>query len=131
MGINFFSVNDSHYFVDLPGYGFAKISASTRLEWKNMIEKYLKSKRRKIIFLLIDVRRGVQEVDNKFLEWSKFFNIECYTVFTKTDKIPKNLLREMKMKLPGALFTSSKSKEGLKAIATLIDSRVEDIEKGV
>merc|ERR1711916_365390 len=76
--MNFFSVGDLYYLVDLPGYGFAEVPLSVKNEWKKMIESYLKSTRRKILFILVDSRREEGAEDNQLIKWSKTFGIEHY-----------------------------------------------------
>lgn len=85
--INHFVINDSFYIVDLPGYGFAKVSQHTRAGWGKMTENYLKERRNLVtVFVLIDSRLEPQKIDLEFLrslgEWGVPFNI----VFTKADK---------------------------------------------
>jgi len=85
--INHFVINDDFYFVDLPGYGFAKISQADRARWKKMIESYLKERENLVtVFVLADSRLDPQKLDLEFLrnlgEWGVPFNV----VFTKADK---------------------------------------------
>ena len=68
--INFYNVNKELYFVDLPGYGFAKVSKETQVKWGNMIEKYLQtSKQLKAVMLLIDIRHEPSANDKNMYEW--------------------------------------------------------------
>lgn len=101
--INFFLINDKIYFVDLPGYGFAKVPASVKKNWGNIIETYLESERPKVVFLLLDIRRIPSNDDINMLEWLEHYNIEYYIVFTKNDKLSNNerfrQLKEIKKKL--------------------------------
>ena len=85
--INHFLANDSFYIVDLPGYGFAKVSQSTRNVWEKMIEGYLKQRTNLVtVFVLIDSRHEPQKIDLEFLrklgDWGIPFNV----IFTKADK---------------------------------------------
>lgn len=85
--INHFLVNNQFYIVDLPGYGFAKVSQSLRAEWEKMIEGYLKERTSLVtVFVLVDSRLDPQAADLEFLrklgEWEIPFNI----IFTKADK---------------------------------------------
>ena len=85
--INHFLVNNSFYIVDLPGYGFAKVSQATRATWEKMIADYLKQRTNLVtVFVLIDSRHEPQSIDLAFLrklgEWGVPFNV----VFTKADK---------------------------------------------
>ncbi len=85
--INHFLINKSFYIVDLPGYGFAKVSQSTRTTWEKMIAGYLKERTNLVtVFVLIDSRHEPQQIDIEFLrklgEWGVPFNV----IFTKADK---------------------------------------------
>ncbi len=85
--INHFLINKSFYIVDLPGYGFAKVSQNTRATWEKMIEGYLKERKNLVtVFVLIDSRHEPQNIDIEFLrklgEWGVPFNV----IFTKADK---------------------------------------------
>jgi GTP-binding protein len=85
--INHFLINDSWYIVDLPGYGFAKVSQSQRNSWEKMIANYLQNRENLVtVFVLIDSRHSPQKIDLEFLaklgEWGVPFNM----VFTKADK---------------------------------------------
>ena len=89
--INFFNINDSIGFVDLPGYGYARVPVSVRKKWGPMIETFL-SKRETLkgIVVIMDIRRtpGTEEVD--LLNWLAHFNIAPILVITKADKLSKN-----------------------------------------
>jgi GTP-binding protein len=91
--INFFLINESFYFVDLPGYGYAKVSKSQRLDWGKMAEDYL-SNRRELSFSiqLIDARHKPSALDLQLREWLTFNNIEHLVVATKADKLSNNEL---------------------------------------
>lgn len=85
--INHFLINDSFYIVDLPGYGYAKVSQSQRAQWEKMIENYLRKRENLMtVFVLIDSRHEPQALDLEFLsklgEWGVAFNM----IFTKADK---------------------------------------------
>jgi GTP-binding protein len=85
--INHFLINNSFYFVDLPGYGFAKVSQNTRNAWEKMIADYLQKRTNLVtVFVLIDSRHEPQNIDLEFLrklgEWGVPFNV----IFTKADK---------------------------------------------
>jgi GTP-binding protein len=89
--INFFNINDAMGFVDLPGYGYAKVPVSVRKKWGPMIETFLSQRERlKGIVVIMDVRRtpGAEELD--LLHWLAHYNIACILVITKADKLSKN-----------------------------------------
>ncbi len=94
-GINYFLVDQKYFFVDLPGYGFAKISKSERLKWQNLIESYLlHSKQLRILCLLMDSRRDIMESDRQMVDWLQYHEKPFFIVLTKTDKLSKNQLNQ-------------------------------------
>jgi len=89
--INFFLVNDRFYFVDLPGYGYAKVSKKERISWGKLIENYLeKSKNIYSLILLLDCRRDVTEHDEDLIAWLQDRKISVIIVVTKADKLNKD-----------------------------------------
>ncbi|WP_296864040.1 ribosome biogenesis GTP-binding protein YihA/YsxC [Thermosyntropha sp.] len=88
--INFYMINDSWYFVDLPGYGFARVSKTERLKWNRMIEGYLsKRKQLKGVIQLLDIRHVPTENDVLMKDWLLHYEIPLLLVATKADKISK------------------------------------------
>lgn len=89
--INFFDIDESFALVDLPGYGFAKISKETREKWGDLIQGYLENRKTlKLIILLIDLRHPPTIEDIAFAKWALHFNKPLLIVFTKSDKLSKN-----------------------------------------
>jgi GTP-binding protein len=89
--INFFIINSTFLFVDLPGFGYAKVPAAVRKLWGPMIETYLSTRKTlKGVLLIMDIRRipGIQELN--FIEWLRYYNIPGILVLTKSDKLSKN-----------------------------------------
>lgn len=88
--VNYYKVNNAFYFVDLPGYGYAKVSKEIKAKWGKMIEKYLRtSKVLKIVFLLVDIRHDPGENDVTMFEWVKANGFVPVVIATKLDKIGK------------------------------------------
>ncbi|SHG78139.1 GTP-binding protein [Thermosyntropha lipolytica DSM 11003] len=88
--INFYMINDSWYFVDLPGYGFAQVSKEERLKWKKMIEGYLSQRRQlKGVIQLLDIRHVPTENDVLMKDWLMYHEIPILMVATKADKISR------------------------------------------
>jgi GTP-binding protein len=88
--INFFLINKTFSFVDLPGFGYAKVPASVRKKWGPMIETYLSTRKSlKGVALIMDVRRipGIQDLN--FIEWLYYYNIPGILILTKADKLSK------------------------------------------
>ena len=93
--INHFLIDKLWYLVDLPGYGWAKVSKAERAKWEKMIKNYfLRRENLQCVFVLIDSRLDPQNIDINFVNWLGENSIPCVLVFTKTDKITQNKLRE-------------------------------------
>lgn len=130
--INYFLVQKEWYLVDLPGYGYAKISKKKRREWEIMIEGYLQHRRTlACAFVLIDANIPAQQIDIDFLNWLGDKNVPFTIVYTKTDRlkpaevqpnidrIRQELLNHWEA-LPQEFITSSVKKEGQKEILGFI-----------
>ncbi len=93
--INHFLINDNWYLVDLPGYGYARVSKTSRKKWERFIRDYL-SKRRNLqcVFLLIDSRIPPQKIDLEFANWMGELRIPFTLIFTKADKNKPAILEE-------------------------------------
>lgn len=89
--INFYNVNDKLYFVDLPGYGYAKVSLEVKAKWGKMIENYLnKSKQLKTVFLLVDIRHDPSANDKNMYDWIVHNGYHPVIIATKLDKIKRS-----------------------------------------
>lgn len=89
--INFYNINEELYFVDLPGYGYAKVSMELRAKWGKMIERYLKkSEQLKLIFLLVDIRHEPSENDKDMYHWIVHNGFQPVVIATKLDKINRS-----------------------------------------
>jgi GTP-binding protein len=92
--INFFAVNERIAFVDLPGYGYAKVPDAVRKHWGPMIETYLRERRTlRLVILILDVRRDPSEEDLQMIRWLAYYRLRFLPVLTKTDKLSANQLR--------------------------------------
>jgi GTP-binding protein len=92
-GINFYRINDRFAFVDLPGYGYAKVPESLRRQWGPMVEAYLRDRGTlRLVIIILDVRRAPSEEDLQLMHWLEFYSINYFVVITKTDKISQNAL---------------------------------------
>lgn len=87
--INFFVINDAFYLVDLPGYGFAKVSKEIKAQWGIMIEQYLAGRGQNLIVLLVDFRHPPTADDLEMYSWLKHFGKTTLVVATKADKISR------------------------------------------
>lgn len=93
--INFYKINDAFYFVDLPGYGYAKVSASEREKWGKMIERYLNtSDKLVLVFLLIDIRHEPSANDKMMYDWILQSGFTPVIIATKADKIKRSQLQK-------------------------------------
>ncbi len=93
--INFYNVNDALYFVDLPGYGYAKVSVEVKAKWGKMIERYLKkSKMLKCIFLLIDIRHEPSANDKLMYDWIVSNGYKPVIIATKLDKLKRSQIQK-------------------------------------
>ena len=93
--INFYSVQDTFMFVDLPGYGYAKVSKSERERWGKLIEGYLQKREQlQKIILLIDIRHEVGSNDKMMYDWIKHYHNEVIVVATKMDKIKRSQVQK-------------------------------------
>ncbi len=89
--VNYYNINDALYLVDLPGYGYAKVSKTTREKWGKMIERYLRnSPNLQRIFLLIDSRHAPTEDDRLMNDWLRYYGLPTAIVATKVDKLKKS-----------------------------------------
>lgn len=129
--INFYNINKELYFVDLPGYGFAKVSKTEQEKWGKMIERYLhKSKQLKAVFLLIDIRHEPGKNDVQMYEWIKSNGFEPIIIATKLDKINRSQIDKQKKLIRTTLGAgkdttiipfSATSKQGREEIYELLD----------
>ena len=88
--INFYKINNEFYFVDLPGYGYAKVSKSEKDKWGVIMERYLQDRQELCaIFLLVDIRHEPTNDDVMMYEWIKHFGYNCVVIATKADKISR------------------------------------------
>lgn len=93
--INFYNINDDLYFVDLPGYGYAKVSVEVKAKWGRMIERYLqKSPMLRCVFLLIDIRHEPSNNDRLMYEWIISNGYHPVIIATKLDKIKRSQVQK-------------------------------------
>ncbi len=102
--INFYHLNDAFYFVDLPGYGYAKTSQELRARWGAMIERYLTtSSQLKLVFLLVDIRHEPSAKDKEMYRWIVYQGFRPIVIATKLDKINRSQLAKQKKLIRTAL----------------------------
>ena len=139
--VHFYRINDLWYFVDLPGYGYAKVPAAIRKQWGPMVESFLQRRKERLALavLIVDARHDPTPQDLQMYEWLTHFEIPTRVVATKTDKLSGNAREKSrravnaafaKMEVEGAapLLTSSEDGRGIKELwkdldAALLGSR--------
>lgn len=135
--VNFFLINNEFYFVDLPGYGYAKVSKTEKQSWGKFIETYLidRHQLRKIV-LLLDCRHKPTQDDMIMYDFIKRFGYKCLIIATKSDKLTKNeLAKNLKMireeigleKDDEMLTFSSLNKQGKEKILENLENTLNDI----
>ncbi len=93
--INFYNINEAMYLVDLPGYGYAKVSVSEKIKWGQLIERYLhESKQLKCVFLLIDIRHDPSKNDQEMYDWIIHQGYNPVIIATKLDKINRSQIQK-------------------------------------
>ena len=132
--INYYNINDAMYLVDLPGYGYAKVSEKEKIAWGKMIERYLnQSKQLKAVFLLIDIRHDPSANDKMMYHWIVEQGFQPIIIATKLDKIKRSQVQKQVKAvktgldlLPGTIVVpfSAETKQGRDDIWNLIDSIV-------
>lgn len=138
--INHFDIDNKWYLVDLPGYGWAKVSKSEKNKWGKFIEAYLLNRENLVsIFLLIDIRHEPQKIDLEFIEWLGVNQRSFSIIFTKADKLSKNKIaqsvnfykKELNKtweELPKCFITSSVDLSGKEDVLSYISELNESIK---
>lgn len=102
--INFFNVNDRIYLVDLPGYGYAKVSRAVQREWGPMMEAYVRSRENlRLMIVLLDIRRDVTQEDLQLFAALEHLGVDAIPVLTKSDKLSKSKIFNATAKIAKAL----------------------------
>ena len=129
--INYYNINDQIYFVDLPGYGYAKVSESVRSQWGKMIDNYLhESEQLKLVFLLVDIRHAPSENDKVMYRWVCESGFRPVIIATKLDKIKRSQIQKQLKLISSTLEVdddtliipfSAQSKQGREEIYGILD----------
>ena len=123
--INFYTINEEMYLVDLPGYGYAKVSEQEKIQWGKLIERYLHtSKQLKAVFLLIDIRHDPSANDKMMYQWILDQGYQPIIIATKLDKKHIKMLKTGLQLVPGTKVIpfSSQTKQGRDEIWELIET---------
>ena len=98
--INFFKINDQFYFVDLPGYGYAKVPENVRRKWQNLVETYLSERETlRNVVLIIDCRHKPTLQDRQLLEWLEYYQRPSLIVASKIDKLKRGQIQKHLQKI--------------------------------
>lgn len=127
--INYYLLNDDLYLVDLPGYGYARVSKTQKLQWQKMIEKYLKERQQlKGVILLLDIRHEPGENDKQMKDWLAQLEIPILVIATKSDKISRGARNKhtsairKTLNLPGLpLCFSAETGEGVEEVLEALE----------
>ncbi len=139
--INHFMINEAWYLVDLPGYGFARVSKTSKATWDKMIRDYLITRSNLMtVFILVDIRHEPQKLDLAFIQWVGENNIPLAIAFTKADKLSKQQVvksvevykKELSKEwdeLPLLFITSADKRSGRDEILEFLELTNKDFEK--
>ena len=130
--INFFDINKNLTFVDLPGYGYARVPAAVQKKWGPMIETYLSTRQTlKGVVIIMDIRRQPREEEQNLIGWLDHFSIAQILVLTKTDKLSKTklikqqdaIVRALAVDQEDVILFSAKTRRGRDAVWDAISAR--------
>lgn len=132
--LNYFLVNKEFYFVDVPGYGYAKVSQKKREEFGEMMEEYIAHRSNlKMVFLLVDFRHKPTQDDCMMYEFVKYYNIPVTIIATKKDKVKRSQYKACEKEIKDTLnllstdnfiATSSETREGLEEVLNTIEKKL-------
>ena len=138
--INFFEINGAFYFVDLPGFGYAKVPVAVKKTWIPMVETYITTRKfLKSVVLIMDIRRMPGDEEISCVDWLEHLGIPCMLIVTKTDKLSKNrqmvqrkaIAKAFAMDMANLILFSAKTRQGKEAILDRIEPLVRiDAEPG-
>lgn len=133
--INYYNINNALYFVDLPGYGYARANEAVKAQWGKMVENYLhRSRQLRIVFLLIDIRHEPSENDRIMYDWICRNGYHPVIIATKLDKIKRSQVQKQLKLIRTSLKTepetvlipfSAETKQGREEIYELLDREIE------
>lgn len=134
--INYYNINQALYFVDLPGYGYARANEQVKAQWGKMVENYLhKSEQLRLVFLLIDIRHAPSENDRIMYQWILENGYDPVIIATKLDKIKRSQVQSQLKKIRTGLGAeegirfipfSAQTKQGREEIYRIIDAILEE-----
>lgn len=127
--LNYYLINKKFYFVDLPGYGYAKVAEHVKAGWTQLIEEFFKGRKQiGLAIQIVDARLGPTELDNTMMGWLDFYKVPFMLVLTKADKLPKNKLIAQ-MNNVGAELSKYKYLEGVQQFSAVTGDGRTDLLK--
>ena len=127
--VHFYLVNERFYIVDLPGYGYAKVSKSIKSSWATLVQGYLaEAEALRLMFLLLDSRREPNAEDLRMHEWSSAAGVDEKLLMTKSDKLSKNQLAKSRMTI--ARETNHPADDVI-AVSTVTKQGIEDVRREI
>ncbi|MDD8016980.1 MAG: ribosome biogenesis GTP-binding protein YihA/YsxC [Bacteroidota bacterium] len=137
--LNYYLINKDLYFVDLPGYGYAKVAEHVKAGWTQLIEEFFHTRKQIALAIqIVDARLGPTELDNTMMGWLDFYKVPFLLVLTKADKLPKNKLINQMNCIGGALSKykhlagiqpfSAVTGDGRNDLMKMIERRIEEKE---
>ena len=136
--INFFSINKAMSFLDLPGYGFARVPRSVKKDWGDMIETYLRERQNlAMVVFILDLRRDPSDDDLSLLDWLEYYRIPFTVILTKSDKLSNNQAiarKRMIEKLLGGktqqvtMLFSAKTQKGREELWKMIENHLSSLK---
>ncbi len=132
--INFFNIDNRCYFVDLPGYGYARASRQEQRVWQKAIEPYLlKNPQLRLLFVLVDAKVGAKESDRQLITWLQYHGVPFQVIATKADQISRSARQKQQhsictqLNLPSSyplIFFSAKDRTGRQEVLKIIEAEV-------
>ncbi len=124
--LNYYLINKELYFVDLPGYGYAKVAEHVKAGWTQLIEEFFHTRKQIALAIqIVDARLGPTELDNTMMGWLDFYKVPFLLILTKADKLPKNKLINQ-MNLIGGELSKYKHLAGIQPFSAVTgDGRID------
>lgn len=138
--VNYFLVNDQFFFVDIPGYGYAKVSKQEQEKWGKLIDSYLSDTPFiGVIFLLLDIRHDPSADDRQMIDWLRASGFPFRIILTKADKLSRNkalqqqraIAKQVDMAVSDLLVTSSQTGGGMREIWAFLNQAFEETKSRI
>lgn len=128
--INFFNLSETQRLVDLPGYGYAKVSRELKEQWQRYLSEYLQTRRcLKGLILLMDIRHPLQEFDTTMLDWAGQANMPVHILLTKADKLSRGAAGTVLIKVKKAMKDAGLDKVTVQCFSSLNNTGVDQLKE--